>query len=59
VQDYAAAGGSAIVISSDLDELSICHRVVVLVEGCSIAEVQAPEISEEHLLTTIYNWKAA
>jgi ribose transport system ATP-binding protein len=59
VQDFAAAGGSAIVISSDLDELSICHRVVVLVEGCSIAEVQAPEISEEYLLTTIYNWKAA
>ena len=38
VKDYAAAGGSAIVISSDLEELSICHRVVVLVEGFSVAE---------------------
>jgi ABC-type sugar transport system ATPase subunit len=57
VEDYAAAGGSAIVISSDLDELVVCHRVVVLVEGRSVTEVRAPEISEERLLAEIYSAK--
>ena len=59
VEDYAAAGGCAIVISSDLDELAVCHRAIVLVEGRSVAEVRAPEITEERLLAEIYSAKAA
>jgi ribose transport system ATP-binding protein len=54
VRDYADAGGAVIVISSDLDELSICHRVIVLVEGCDKGEIVGPDIDEERVLTSIY-----
>jgi ribose transport system ATP-binding protein len=54
VEDFANAGNAVVVVSSELDELSICHRVVVVVEGASIAELQGPGVTEEQMLSAIY-----
>jgi ribose transport system ATP-binding protein len=58
VQEYAEGGGAVIVISSDLNELSICHRVIVLVEGYDKGEIVGPDIDEERVLTSIYKSEA-
>src|SRR5690606_13422382 len=36
IEDFAAAGNAVVVVSSELEELSICHRIVVMVEGRTI-----------------------
>ena len=54
VEDFANAGKAVIVVSSELDELSNCHRVVVIVEGQTIAELIGPGITEEQMLSVIY-----
>jgi ribose transport system ATP-binding protein len=54
VEDFAAAGNSVIVICSELEELSVCHRVVVLVEGRSVAEIDGPGVPESRILEEIY-----
>jgi ABC-type sugar transport system ATPase subunit len=57
VEDFAAAGDAVIAISSDLEELSVCHRVIVLVEGRDVGEIESPDITEERILATIYNFE--
>lgn len=54
VEDFARAGNAVVVVSSELDELSICHRVVVIVEGRTIAELDGPGVTEEQMLSAIY-----
>ena len=41
-------------MSSELEELSICHRVIVMVEGRSVAELHGPGVTEEQMLSVIY-----
>ncbi len=55
IEDFAAAGNAVVVVSSELEELSICHRVVVMVEGRTIGELQGPGVTEEQMLSEIYN----
>ncbi|MFD1714820.1 sugar ABC transporter ATP-binding protein [Amnibacterium flavum] len=55
MEDFAAAGNAVVVVSSELEELSICHRVVVMVEGRTIGELQGPGVTEEQMLSEIYN----
>ena len=55
VEDFAAAGNAVVVVSSELEELSICHRVVVMVEGRTVAELAGPGVTEEQMLEVIYS----
>jgi ribose transport system ATP-binding protein len=55
VEDFAASGGAVVVVSSELEELSICHRVVVMVEGRTVAELAGPGVTEEQMLSLIYS----
>ena len=55
VEDFAAAGNAVVVVSSELEELSICHRVIVLVEGCTVEELEGPGVTEEQMLSAIYH----
>ena len=54
IEDFAAAGNAVVVVSSELEELSICHRVVVMVEGRTVGELQGPGVTEERMLSEIY-----
>ncbi len=54
VEEFAASGKAVVVVSSELDELSICHRVVVMVEGRTVAELAGPGVTEEQMLSVIY-----
>lgn len=56
-EEFAAAGGAVIVACSELEELSVCHRVVVMVEGRSIAEINGPGVTEQEILEAIYSQK--
>jgi ribose transport system ATP-binding protein len=49
----AGAGMAAVVVSSDFGELErLCHRVVVVRRGRTVAELSAPDI-DEHRLTEL------
>ena len=51
LDDYAAAGGSCLVVSSDLTEvLGLADRVVVMRDGATVAEVKGPDMTRENLL---------
>lgn len=54
VEDFAAAGNAVVVVSSELEELSVCHRVAVIVEGHSVTELKGPGVTEELMLSVIY-----
>ena len=54
VEDFAARGKSVLAICSELQELSHCHRVIVLVEGRDIAELRGPGVTEDDILRVIY-----
>ncbi|GAA2011751.1 sugar ABC transporter ATP-binding protein [Nakamurella flavida] len=54
IEDFAAAGNAVVVVSSELEELSICHRVVVMVEGRTVGELAGPGVTEEQMLAQIY-----
>lgn len=56
VEDFAREGKGVVIVSSELEELSICHRVFVLVEGRTVAEFAGPGVTEEQLLSTIYEY---
>jgi len=55
VEDFAREGNAVVVVSSELEELSICHRIVVMVEGRTVGELQGPGVTEEAMLSVIYN----
>lgn len=55
VEDFAAAGNAVVVVSSELEELSVCHRVVIIIEGRSVTEISGPGVTEEQMLNAIYH----
>jgi ABC-type sugar transport system ATPase subunit len=55
VQDLAAAGLGVIMISSELGELSLCDRVIVLSEGTVAGEILPPHITEAAILAVAYS----
>ncbi len=57
VESLAAEGNAVVVASSELAELALCHRVVVIVEGKTVAEIQGPGVTEKQMLDEIYNYK--
>jgi ABC-type sugar transport system ATPase subunit len=51
LDEYAAAGGACLIVSSDLTEvLGLADRVVVMRDGASVAEMEKDEMSRENLL---------
>ncbi|MGW9403721.1 sugar ABC transporter ATP-binding protein [Arthrobacter sp. NPDC055585] len=49
--DLASNGTAVLVCSSDHEQIAaICHRVIVLNQGRKVAELSAPDLSEEALL---------
>nr|WP_295463245.1 sugar ABC transporter ATP-binding protein [Mesorhizobium sp.] len=51
LDEYAAAGGSCLIVSSDLTEvLGLADRVVVMRDGASVAEMERSEMNRENLL---------
>ncbi len=55
VEGLAAEGNAVVVASSELAELALCHRVVVIVEGRTVAEIQGPGVTEQEMLDAIYS----
>ncbi|MFT4283782.1 MAG: sugar ABC transporter ATP-binding protein [Protaetiibacter sp.] len=53
-EEFAAAGGSVVVVCSELEELAVCHRVVVMVEGRTVGEIAGPGVTEADMLEAIY-----
>ena len=49
IGELASDGTSVLVISSDFEELAICHRVLVMRAGRIIAEVPASQFDKDHL----------
>jgi ABC-type sugar transport system ATPase subunit len=54
VEKAAAEGKGVAVISSELGELVLCHRVFVIVEGRTVAELTGPGVTEEQVLAVTY-----
>lgn len=54
IRDLAESGLGVIVISSELSELSLCDRVLVMSEGAVVGELKAPDISEAAILKIAY-----
>lgn len=51
LDEYVAAGGACLVVSSDLTEvLGLADRVVVMRDGASVAEMEKTEMNRENLL---------
>lgn len=51
IRDRAAAGAAVLVASSDLQELAtLCDRVIVLLEGSMVGEVQGDHINDEEIV---------
>jgi len=53
-EEFAAQGGSVVVVCSELEELAVCHRVVVMVEGRTVGEIEGPGVTEAQMLEAIY-----
>jgi ribose transport system ATP-binding protein len=54
VRQLAGEGRAVIVISSELQEMIICDRVLVVVEGQVVGEIAGGEITEESILHMCY-----
>ena len=51
LDEYVAAGGACLIVSSDLTEvLGLADRVVVMRDGASVAEMEKAEMNRENLL---------
>jgi ABC-type sugar transport system ATPase subunit len=55
VEKFAADGNSVLVICSELAELSVCHRVIVMFEGRDVAEIEGPGVTEDQMNAAIYS----
>lgn len=55
VEGVASQGHGVVVVSSELDELVLCHRVFVVVEGRTVAELAGPGVTEEEILSVVYH----
>jgi ABC-type sugar transport system ATPase subunit len=51
---FADSGGAALVISSELEELEACDRVVVMVEGRTVGTLKGRDVTEAKMLEMIY-----
>jgi len=49
ITELAATGTSVLMISSDFDELAICHRVLVVREGSVVASVEGASATKNRL----------
>lgn len=54
IREQAEAGMGVLVICSELQELEICDRVLVMVEGRIVGELKSPDINEQSILHVIY-----
>ena len=59
IKQLAAAGTAVVLISSEFEELQLCHRVVVLREGTVTHLVDSARISKETLTRLCYEVPAA
>ncbi len=51
LDDYAASGGSCLIVSSDLSEvLGVADRVFVMRNGASVAQIDREDMNRENLL---------
>ena len=50
VEELASQGKAVVVVSSELGELVSCHRIFVMVEGRTVAELPGPGITEDEIL---------
>ncbi len=55
VENLAAQGKGVVVVSSELGELALCHRIFVMVEGRTVAELTGPGVTEEEILSVVYH----
>lgn len=55
IADLAAAGTSVLMISSDFDELAICHRVLVVRDGAVVAAVDGGAATKSRLTQLCYD----
>lgn len=55
VEALAAEGKGVVVVSSELGELVLCHRVFVMVEGRTVAELAGPGVTEDQVLSVAYH----
>jgi ribose transport system ATP-binding protein len=56
---FASAGNCVLAICSELSELSVCHRVIIIVEGRDAGELQGPGITEEQMNHAIFSHYAS
>ena len=54
IRGLADAGMAVLIICSEFSELTVCDRVLVMVEGCIVGEVTGDAINEENLLHLCY-----
>ena len=55
VRKLAAAGSAILFISSEVDELvGVCNRVLVMREGCLVAEFARDELTAHRVMETCY-----
>jgi len=54
IGDLAAVGTSVLMISSDFDELAICHRVLVVRDGAVVATVDGDSATKSRLTRLCY-----
>jgi ABC-type sugar transport system ATPase subunit len=60
IADLAAGGAAVVIVSSELLELvGLCHRIVVLHEGRSVAEFDHDEFDEGRILSACFGQEAA
>jgi ribose transport system ATP-binding protein len=57
VEGLAAQGKGVVVVSSELGELVLCHRIFVMVEGRMVAELSGPGVTEAEILSVIYRYQ--
>jgi ribose transport system ATP-binding protein len=54
-EKFASEGNSVIAICSELSELAVCHRVIIIVEGRDAGELQGPGVTEEQMNEAIFS----
>ena len=54
IDELAAQGLAVVMVSSELEDLiDHCHRILVMCEGCTVAEFSGDQIDEDSILTAI------
>ena len=59
IHEFAKAGGSVLLFSSEIPELvNLCHRVLVMYKGSIVLELAADELDEETIVRAALGEKA-